>query len=94
MQAKKARRRALSGTLSTFFAEDEVAADCSHPKQRSIFVTHSKTFDLRPSPKPLPAAKADLGLLFNFHDGKKSSMYRRLRRAQSSRGYICGFSPS
>jgi hypothetical protein len=36
--------------------------------------------------KPLPATKADLGLLFNFHDGKKSSMYRS--------GYICGFSPS
>jgi hypothetical protein len=36
--------------------------------------------------KPLPAAKADLGLLFNFNDGEKSSMYHS--------GYICGFSPS
>jgi hypothetical protein len=35
--------------------------------------------------KPLPAAKADLGPLFDFQHGKKSSMYRS--------GYICGFSP-
>jgi hypothetical protein len=36
--------------------------------------------------KPLPAAKADLGLLFNFRDMEKSSVYRR--------GYTCGFSTS
>jgi hypothetical protein len=35
--------------------------------------------------KPLPAAKADLGLLFDFQHGEESSMYRS--------GYICGFSP-
>jgi hypothetical protein len=35
--------------------------------------------------KPLPAAKADLGLLFDFQHGKKSSMYHS--------GYVSGFFP-
>jgi hypothetical protein len=35
--------------------------------------------------KPLPAAKADLGLLFDFQHVEKSSMYLS--------GYTSGFSP-
>jgi hypothetical protein len=45
MQNKKARRRALCGTLSTFLFEDEVGSDRSQPQQRGVVVTHS---DSRP----------------------------------------------
>ena len=41
MQRKKARRRALCGTLSTFLREDEVGGVRSKPQQRDIGVTHS-----------------------------------------------------
>ncbi len=41
MQNKKARRRALCGTLSTLLFEDEVGGDRSQPQQRGIVVTHS-----------------------------------------------------
>jgi hypothetical protein len=40
---------------------------------------------LKSEAKPLPAAKADLGPLFDVQHEKKSSMHRS--------GYICGFSP-
>jgi hypothetical protein len=41
MPRKKARRRALCGTLSTFLCEDEVGDARSKPQQRDIGVTHS-----------------------------------------------------
>jgi hypothetical protein len=38
MQRKKARRRALCGTLSTFLLEDEVGGVRSQPQQRGILL--------------------------------------------------------
>ena len=41
MQAKKARRRALCGTLSTFFAEDDGPERLQPAAAEGHFVTHS-----------------------------------------------------
>ena len=42
MQSKKAQRRALCGSLSTFLLEDGVGGVRSQPQQRGIFFTRSK----------------------------------------------------
>jgi hypothetical protein len=68
MQNKKARRRALCGTLSRFLFEDEVRGDRSQPQQRGIVVTHSDSRSVITQDTPEDSRQAKSAKAEKFFD--------------------------